>query len=393
MVGLLRKAMYGLREAPAIWQSVVQDIMCKLGFEACVTVPCVYYHEDRDLVVVAHVDDFLVSGPHGELERLKAEIQAFYDCEGDILGDDPGDKKELSFLGRSLRHTAAGIEWEGDSKLIKAFLERAGVNEAAEIGAVDSPGVKRDDSEDLPPMAPADATLHRGLVALLNYIAQDRVDLGFCATELSRSMAKPKVSDTIGVKRVARYLRRFPRAWLLYRWQPRPAGLEVFTDADWGGCVKTRRSTSGGLVLYGSHLLSFWSRTQQNVALSSCESEVNALVKGGTDGLGVRHLLEQCGEEPGLVLRTDASAAVGLCARQGAGKVKHLTVRQLWAQSKAADGEFTIAKVPRLSNGADMLTHHWTAPEYNRFMPMISLERPETGTGIRPRRRHEISGA
>ena len=129
MVGLLRKAMYGLREAPAIWQSVVRDLMCKLGFEACVTVPCVYYHEDRDLVVVAHVDDFLVSGPHGELERLKAEIQASYDCEGDVLGDDPGDKKELSFLGRSLRHTAAGIEWEGDGKLIKAFLERAGVRD------------------------------------------------------------------------------------------------------------------------------------------------------------------------------------------------------------------------------------------------------------------------
>ena len=56
MVGLLHKAMYGLREAPAIWQKVVRQLMGELSFRACVTVLCVYYHPDRDLVVVAHVD-------------------------------------------------------------------------------------------------------------------------------------------------------------------------------------------------------------------------------------------------------------------------------------------------------------------------------------------------
>ena len=55
-VGYLRTAMYGLREAPAIWQDVVQNRMEQLGFVACVIMPCVYFHPGRDVLVVAHVD-------------------------------------------------------------------------------------------------------------------------------------------------------------------------------------------------------------------------------------------------------------------------------------------------------------------------------------------------
>ena len=241
-------------------------------------------------------------------------------------------------------------------------------------------------------MTSAEATQHRGLVALLNYIAQDRADLSFSAKELSQSMARPRECDRQGVKRAVRYLRRFPRCCLPYNWQSQPAKIEVYTDADWGGCAQTRRSTSGGLVLLGSHLLCFWSRTQQTVALSSCESEVNALIKGGVEGLGVKHMLQQCGLHPALELRTDASAACGLCARQGAGKVKHITFRQLWAQEKEAEGKFKITKVPRTHNCADMLTHHWAAAEGLKFLQLISTKRLEASVGIKPRRRHEISG-
>ena len=236
-------------------------------------------------------------------------------------------------------------------------------------------------------MEGAAATHHRGLVALLNYISQDRADLSFTAKELSQSMARPRVGDDQGIKRAARYLKRFPASSIVYAWQDEPDKLVVFTDADWGGCPKTRRSTSGGLVLHGSHLLSFWSRTQQSVAPPSCESEVNALIKGGVEGLGVKHMMQQCGCDPELELRTDASAAQGLCARQGAGRVKHLTVRQLWAQEKEAAGELKIKKVPRTVNVADMFTHHWSQAEGQKFMQHISIKRLESTAGLEPRRR------
>ena len=110
---------------------------------------------------------------------------------------------------------------------------------------------------------------------------------------------------------------KYPEAKIVYQWQPDGLDVSVFTDADWGGCARTRRSTSGGYMLLGDHFIGFWSRTQQCVALYSCEAEVNALIKGGTEGLGLKIMAQQCGQSPGMTVLTDASAAQGLCARQG----------------------------------------------------------------------------
>ena len=57
-VGLLHRAMYGLREAPAIRAAVVEEMMASLGFVKLVTVPCVYVHAVTGAIAVAHVDDF-----------------------------------------------------------------------------------------------------------------------------------------------------------------------------------------------------------------------------------------------------------------------------------------------------------------------------------------------
>ena len=126
--------------------------------------------------------------------------------------------------------------------------------------------------------------------------------------------------------------------------------------------------------MHGRHLLGFWSRTQQTVSLSSCEAEINALIKLGVEGLGLRNLVRHCGS-PGTELRlhTDASAAVGVCRRFGSGKQKHSSIKQLWAQEKEAEGAFRITKVTRDHNCADMYTHHWSKQEGDKFMQHISV--------------------
>ena len=88
-------------------------------------------------------------------------------------------------------------------------------------------------------------------------------------------------------------------------------------------------------------------------------------------------MAEQCGRTPSLTMLTDALAAQGLCARQGAGRVKHFSVRQLWAQEREANGELKINKVPRLMNAADLMTLHYTPAEGARFMALVSFERVE----------------
>ena len=125
----------------------------------------------------------------------------------------------------------------------------------------------------------------------------------------------------------------------------------------------------------GRHLLGYWSKTQQTVSLSSCEAEINALVKAGCEGLSLRNLIQHCGIPASLRLLTDASAAVGVCRRQGTGKQKHLSVKQLWTQGMEARGELTIDKLPREVNVGDFFTHHHTKAEAFKFLAAMSVRR------------------
>ena len=142
-------------------------------------------------------------------------------------------------------------------------------------------------------------------------------------------MADPQVGDEACLTRAVKYVSKYPRLVIKYPWQEPVRELSVFTDSDWGGCTRTRRSTSGGAVMVGGHLIQHWSRTQQLVALSSAEAELNAAVKAGQEGTGIGNLLGEMGSRYYLQLYGDSSANHGIITRQGTGKVKHLSVRQL----------------------------------------------------------------
>ena len=109
----------------------------------------------------------------------------------------------------------------------------------------------------------------------------------------------------------------------------------------------------------GLHTLHWWSRKQACVALSSCEGEVNALVKGLSESLLLNSICELFREGHMLEMFTDSSAAKGVVTRAGSGKLKHLCCKQLWIQEFVAEGRVTVNKVPREISVADALTHEW----------------------------------
>ena len=72
-------------------------------------------------------------------------------------------------------------------------------------------------------------------------------------------------------------------------------GIDVYTDTDWAGCPKTRKSTSGGCVMLGGHAINHWSSTQASVARSSGEAEFAGVIRGAGQGLGYKALLQDLG--------------------------------------------------------------------------------------------------
>ena len=367
-VGRLVKAMYGTRDAPAVWQQEVKKTMTELGFSACLATPCVYYNAKTKVRVVVHVDDMLCTGSEEELVKLRGRISEKYQITSAIIGHGSMREKECRFLGRTVRWTRQGIEWIGDAKLREALIKEWGMSQAT---AVSTPIVKEEaPAEGGRPMNDRDAGRYRRAAAQINYLSLDNPFIAFAAKELSRRMARPEEGDEVRIKRVVRFLIGCPGAVYRYPWQDSSQVIQTFTDSDWAGCSRTRRSTSGGAVHIGGHLISHWSKTQQTVALSSGEAELNATLKGACESLGQKYLMEELGVEMNIQMYGDSSASQGTIQRQGSGRIKHLSVRQLWIQERVALKELDTFKIPRAQNRADALTHSWTGADTKHFLRM-----------------------
>ena len=238
-----------------------------------------------------------------------------------------------------------------------------------------TPGVKLADVPERVPLGAAEAKAYRGLVALANYMSLDRCDLGFASKEVSKTMAAPAVCDLQPLKRMGRYLTLHPRCISVYFWQDEPKTIDMYSDSDWGGDLVTRRSTSGGCLMRGDHLLVHYARTQQVVSLSSAEAELHALCRAASEGIAAMNLSHELYMPLPLRLMTDSSAAKGIVQRQGCGKVKHLGVKSLWLQERESAGDLEVVKVPRIQNCSDLMTHHYSDREAALHLSIMSVER------------------
>ena len=110
--------------------------------------------------------------------------------------------------------------------------------------------------------------------------------------------------------------------------------------------------------MLGCHTIKHWSSTQTSVALSSGEAEFAGVIRGAGQGLGYQALLKDLGIEAPLRVWTDSSAAIGICSRQGLGKLRHLDTHTLWIQQAVRLGRVDLRKVDGEVNPADLLTKH-----------------------------------
>ena len=207
-----------------------------------------------------------------------------------------------------------------------------------------------------PELRKEDASKYRGLAARLNYLALDRTDLQFAAKQVAKNMSCPRQHDWEKLKRVARYLVGAPRMIQKFVWQEPQTDVITHTDSDWAGDKSTRKSTSGGVMMMGMHMIKSWSSTQQVLALSSGEAELYALLKGASQMKGLMSQLAEWGITAKGIAKTDASAAMGMAHRQGLGRTRHIDVQYLWIQDELKQEKLQMKKVKTDENPADMFT-------------------------------------
>ena len=167
------------------------------------------------------------------------------------------------------------------------------------------------------------------------------------------------------VKHLLKYLkatRTYGQIFKQVTTDSRPSEIEVFADADWAGCHKSRRSTSGFAVMVQGNLIHSASRTQGSVAMSSAESELYALCSAVQEALFLRNLMVESGlgsSKMVINLYTDSSSAKSLVSRVGPGKKsKHIELRYLFIQELVADGQVKVKKNGTHDNVSDLMTKY-----------------------------------
>ena len=213
-----------------------------------------------------------------------------------------------------------------------------------------------------------EARRYRSMVARINYLSQDRPDIRNASKVLARGMAGPTRNDWNILKHLVGYLAGRRDMKQVFEWQCKANMITAFSGSDWAGDPRDRRSTSGGVIMIGTHCLKHWSRVQSTVAMSSAEAELYAGVRAATELLGVQAMARDAGMDlPGEVAM-GATAAIAIMCKNGMTKVRHVEVKWFWVQEAIRNKRFSVKKVSTNDNVADAMTKRLEAKKADDLM-------------------------
>ena len=159
------------------------------------------------------------------------------------------------------------------------------------------------------------------------------------------------------MKWILRYLRGTSKSCLQFGGNSKPV-LEGFTDADMAGDLDSRKSTSGHLIIFAGGAISWQSKLQKCVALSTTEAEYIAVTEACKEVLWMKKLLEELGQEQeDLKLYCDSQSAIHLSKNpMFHSRSKHIDVRYHWVRDVIESKQLMLEKIHTDDNASDMMT-------------------------------------
>jgi hypothetical protein len=189
------------------------------------------------------------------------------------------------FLGIDVKRTKEGFHLTQD-RYAEDILDRAGMSSCKPVATpIDAKGKLSADGP-----AVEDGHAYRSLAGALQYLTMIQPDIAFAVQQVCLHMHDPRQPHLALLKRILRYIRGTTSHGLLLR-ASTDLSVTTYSDADWGGCPDTRRSTSGFCIYLGDALVSWSSKRQPTVSRSSVEAEYRAVVNAATECIWLRQLL------------------------------------------------------------------------------------------------------
>ncbi|KNZ48610.1 hypothetical protein VP01_553g8 [Puccinia sorghi] len=312
---------------------------------------CLFVHKDKNSFIFFHVDDLIVVGQTERFEKL------FLDRFPNSSAHDPD-----TLLGMNLAVESESITLSQPA-LIKKGLQMLNLTDSKSVKTPLSPGVQLHSASDDDHQAFLRLGInYRSFTGILNYLAcRTRPDLAAAVSILSRFNQKPGLTHWKEVIHCWKYLKGTSEMGLILH--PKASAIEeriqFYTDATWAEDQESRVSQSGSLAFWKACPISWNSKKQKNITMSSTESEMNALSDGEQENQWLSFLVgELWGQKlPATVFNIDNRGLLEKLKNFGSNsKTKHLDIKIKALRDKFSKKQIEVQLIPSNEMLADALT-------------------------------------
>jgi hypothetical protein len=369
LVCRLKKSLYGLKQAPRAWNIKLHEELSKLGFIRLEADHSVYARgsSNGQTYLLVYVDDMLIVGScHEVVKEMKKDLSKVFTMT---------DLGEASyFLGLEFsRDRGARRIYLHQGGYIAKMLEKYGMADCRPVRTPFPSGLK------LPPGEEGVFPLqqYQSAVGSLMYLmVGTRPDLAFAVGAVSQFMACPTKTHWEAVKHIFRYVSATTQLKLALgqsKGEPKVVG---YSDADWGANDINRRSISGYAFKLGDGAISWASKKQTSVALSSTEAEYMALTQACKEAIWIKRYLMELGvqREGPLVIRADNQSCIALARNpEFHARTKHIDIQYHFIREKVEGGEVALEYCSTKAMVADVLTKPTTRDKHEWCTKALGL--------------------
>ncbi|KAJ0587500.1 putative RNA-directed DNA polymerase [Helianthus annuus] len=367
----LQKSLYGLKQASRQWYGKLSTVLKSKGYVRSSNDYSLFTKSmgTSTVHVAIYVDDILVTGNnHDEISALKDFLHSTFQI------------KDLGFLnyflGMEVLHHSDGIlmtQRKFATDLLKDF-------NASELPITHTPlpahlQLKAKEGDAL-----SDPLQFRQLVGKLNYLTHTRPDLAFAVQFLSQFMQDPRVPHWTAALHTLGYVKGTHSQGLFFNNSP-DFELLAYCDSDWASCPNTRRSVSGYFISLGGCPISWKSKKQPTVALSSAEAEYRSMRRVTAELAWLTRLLHefQVPKVTPIPLKCDNQAAIYIAKNPVFHeRTKHIELDCHFVREKLQEGLISLSHTRSNTQVADIFTKSLATPQHRDLLHKLGVFVPPT---------------
>jgi transposase InsO family protein len=385
----LLRSIYGLKQSPKCWNDVLNSFLVSdLGFQRSEADQCIYRREVKGNLILMgiYVDDLLIAADTAEdMRMIKERLSGRFDMT------DLGQVKQILGIEVDRRGNSTFL---GQSKYAWSILEKFGMSDC---NATSTP---REVNEHLAKHGnedePVDKSAYQSLVGSLMYLMLGtRPDLANAVGAVAQHCVNPGHQHWAAAKRILRYVKGTVNQGILFGGSDASNDLVGYADADWAGDRNDRKSVSGFVFLFGGGPVSWASKKQTTVALSTAEAEYVASAAAVQEIKWLRQVLDsiQSKQATPTVLFVDNKAAIALTRNPGFHpRTKHMDIKLHFIREAQADGVVDVQHCSSVDNAADIFTKAVPRDILHRHKEAIGIGEPVTEDAYHAATSHKSYG-